>query len=457
MNQKVEQTIVGIIVILLVLTGIWAYFYHDESDSEVVMGDLTPEELQGGQFNNLTLTLESRSPARLYLNTSVFAPAAMGNYSHQYFDVDNGHLEFEVLVSPVARSVRFIVEQEGLVGVSDHEVLAGDEPLVTGQEVYDWETLLTDSNRCGLNPLECYNGRWVGSGSLTLENFVRDSQTWLEQAGMDEVYIKRYPDQGDAVDVIAKRYGANGSATKEWVVIGGHMDHAPPVGGGVIYGTWEGAYDNTAGVSHILTLARAVGQWHPEKTVVLAFWSGEEEGAYGSEAWVNDPSEVPADVDIQLYFNLDMLGVNWPGVNEGGRLAGYPDGAPYLFRGFVAPDLDEEIIEHPAALELMRHTAHRFLDIPENVTEIQLIEHPRARSDHANFWDLGVTTYKYFGVVDEYDEYHTVGDTLDHMEEIMGGQEMLIRSFDYWMWLVYMNLRFNDVSDDIHREGFGGS
>lgn len=450
MNQKIEQTIVGAIIAMLVLTGLWALIYYEDPYKDGSMGELLPEELIGGEFNDFVLRLDSDEPARLFLNQSVFSPEAQGHYSSQYFDVKNGYLEFSAIVSPKVDKVKFILEQDDVVGWTEMSVLPGDDPLVDGQWVYDRELYITDDSNF-------YNGRYWGQGSPQMENFVADAPGWFQQAGMDEVYVHRDSATDPSyVNIIAKKHGANGSDTKEWIMVGGHMDLIPPVAPPFV-GTWQGALDNTAGTSVIIALANAIGQWEPKKTIVLALWSGEEEGTWGSEAWVNDPDEVPADVDIQLYSNLDMPGLNWPGVNAGGRLAGYPADTPYFFRSYVGPDDNEDETDHPGSLALLHHTAHNFLDIPRNLTEIEFFEHPRASSDHANFWDIGVTTYKMSGIIQEYDEYHQLGDTLDHMVDLMGGVDVLVESFDYWLWLVYMNLRILDVSDDVHREGFGGS
>ena len=93
----------------------------------------------------------------------------------------------------------------------------------------------------------------------------------------------------------------------EVVMLGAHLDtwHASP-----------NASDNTSGVAVMLEamrILRAVGA-EPRRTVRIALWSGEEQGLYGSRAYVqkhfgdpNDPGVgVTADYEkFSVYFNQD--------------------------------------------------------------------------------------------------------------------------------------------------------
>lgn len=100
-----------------------------------------------------------------------------------------------------------------------------------------------------------------------------------------------------------------GRKADEYVVIGAHYDHLgtdPLLNGDVIY---NGADDNASGVSAVLQLARAfvASGSKPERTVVFAFWDGEELGLLGSRYFVQN-----RDVRKKLcaYLNYDMIGRN---------------------------------------------------------------------------------------------------------------------------------------------------
>ena len=107
-------------------------------------------------------------------------------------------------------------------------------------------------------------------------------------------------------NVLAKIEGKN---KDEIVIIGAHYDHLgldPMLDGDKIY---NGADDNASGVSAVLQIARAflaTGQ-QPERTVIFAFWDGEEKGLLGSKYF----TQTYADLNkVKGYLNFDMIGRN---------------------------------------------------------------------------------------------------------------------------------------------------
>jgi hypothetical protein len=67
-----------------------------------------------------------------------------------------------------------------------------------------------------------------------------------------------------------------------------------------------GADDNASGASAVLSVGAAVSSGRRQRHVILAFWSGEELGLIGSNAFVARP---PVALDqIAAYFNFDMVG-----------------------------------------------------------------------------------------------------------------------------------------------------
>lgn len=107
-------------------------------------------------------------------------------------------------------------------------------------------------------------------------------------------------------NVLAKIEGKN---PNEYVIVGAHYDHLgldPLLDGDQIY---NGADDNASGVAAVLQIARAVLATgvQPERTVIFAFWDGEEKGLLGSEYFVQSCSFVK---QIKGYLNFDMIGRN---------------------------------------------------------------------------------------------------------------------------------------------------
>lgn len=98
-----------------------------------------------------------------------------------------------------------------------------------------------------------------------------------------------------------------GERADEFVIVGAHRDHwgkDPWKVGDQIY---NGADDNASGVSCALQIARAfmASGMKPKRTVVFAFWDGEEKGLLGSsyftQRWPNMDK-------VKAYLNFDMAG-----------------------------------------------------------------------------------------------------------------------------------------------------
>lgn len=107
-------------------------------------------------------------------------------------------------------------------------------------------------------------------------------------------------------NILAKIEGKN---PNEIVVIGAHYDHLgidSNLFGDKIY---NGADDNASGVAAVLQVAKAflaTGE-QPEKTVIFAFWDGEEKGLLGSRYFTMTYPELDK---VKGYLNYDMIGRN---------------------------------------------------------------------------------------------------------------------------------------------------
>ena len=100
-----------------------------------------------------------------------------------------------------------------------------------------------------------------------------------------------------------------GRKSDEYVVVGAHFDHEgmnPELVGDNIY---NGADDNASGVSTVLQIMRAFVESgaKPERTVIFAFWDGEEYGLLGSRYFVENFSGMGK---VKSYLNFDMVGGN---------------------------------------------------------------------------------------------------------------------------------------------------
>jgi len=94
-----------------------------------------------------------------------------------------------------------------------------------------------------------------------------------------------------------------GNNPDEVIVLGAHYDHMGMNNGYI----WNGADDNGSGTVGVMTLAKAMmatGK-KPDKTIIIALWTAEEEGLLGSRYWVQNPT-CPLK-SVKLNLNFDMI------------------------------------------------------------------------------------------------------------------------------------------------------
>jgi len=103
------------------------------------------------------------------------------------------------------------------------------------------------------------------------------------------------------------------AVAKPWVAIGAHFDH---LGHGEAGNTLAdkddvakihfGADDNASGSAAVLAIAATLAKQPRKRNVLVGFWSGEELGLIGSNAFTTAP---PLALDtIAAYLNFDMVG-----------------------------------------------------------------------------------------------------------------------------------------------------
>ncbi|WP_165041873.1 M20/M25/M40 family metallo-hydrolase [Dysgonomonas sp. ZJ709] len=100
-----------------------------------------------------------------------------------------------------------------------------------------------------------------------------------------------------------------GKNKNEFVIVGAHFDHIGTdrtLVGDKIY---NGADDNASGVSAVLQIAKAflASRVQPERSIIFAFWDGEEIGSLGSQYFLLARPDISG---IKGYLNFDMIGRN---------------------------------------------------------------------------------------------------------------------------------------------------
>ncbi|MCL4201988.1 MAG: M20/M25/M40 family metallo-hydrolase [Pirellulaceae bacterium] len=132
----------------------------------------------------------------------------------------------------------------------------------------------------------------------------------LKPAGERGSYYQQF--RGNCRNILGMLEGTDPDRKHETIVVGAHYDH-------VGYGSRKnslgpigyihnGADDNASGVAGVLEVIEgflALGQ-PPRRSVLFAFWDGEEQGLWGSKHWAAEPT-VPID-RVVMKINADMIG-----------------------------------------------------------------------------------------------------------------------------------------------------
>lgn len=125
--------------------------------------------------------------------------------------------------------------------------------------------------------------------------------------------VIRQQQTGNNVVAYLPASGSVSGISKPWVAVGAHFDHlGRGTTGGSLAGKDEanqihhGADDNASGTATVLAIGEALSKQPRTRNLLLSFWSGEELGLLGSNAFVTKPP-VPLD-QMAAYLNFDMVG-----------------------------------------------------------------------------------------------------------------------------------------------------
>ena len=175
---------------------------------------------------------------------------------------------------------------------------------VTAEDLYDHVNVLAD---------DTLEGRAAGSrGGIAAARYIETllRKLDLEPAGPDDSFTQ--PFAGNYRNLLARLPGSDAELSDEIILVGAHYDHVgygtPQTSYGPVGYIHNGADDNASGVSVLMETIEALTRLPhaPRRTILFAFWDGEEQGLLGSKHFVVYPT-VPMD-HISVAFNIDMVG-----------------------------------------------------------------------------------------------------------------------------------------------------
>lgn len=152
-----------------------------------------------------------------------------------------------------------------------------------------------------------------------------------------DIAVDYQKDDQNAFNVIGEIPGT--TKPDEVVMVGGHFD------------SWQGgtgATDNGTGSSVAMEAVRILATLHKPmaRTVRVALWGGEEEGLFGSKAYVQQHfaprdtmKKTPEYDKLDVYFNDDSGSGRFRGVSAGGN----PETAA-IFKSWIEPIKDQHIV-----------------------------------------------------------------------------------------------------------------
>jgi len=230
-----------------------------------------------------------------------------------------------------------------------------------------------------------------GTG-ITVDDFIRKSVENEQQSSAvlsdKRIYIKTTVKTSqvavrNVVGVI------EGNDPDQVIVLGAHYDHMG-IGNGYI---WNGADDNGSGTVGIMTLARAIiatGE-KPQKTILVALWTAEEEGLLGSRYWIQNPT-YPLN-KIRLNLNFDMI-------------------SRYISEGEQKRVTMTYTDKYPGFRDLTVTNLNKYgIDL---IVDYQPSPDPPGGSDHRSFVAAGIPVMRF--KPGHREEYHTPGDGLETVD-----------------------------------------
>ncbi len=160
---------------------------------------------------------------------------------------------------------------------------------------------------------DSFEGREAGSrgghaaGGYLVQHLERYG---LKPAGERGSYFQEF--RGSCRNVLAVLEGSDAELSNEYVLIGAHYDHVGYGNRKNSFGPFgyvhNGADDNASGVAGVLEIVEGFLAMArpPRRSILFAFWDGEEQGLWGSKHWTAAPT-VPLN-RVVFALNADMIG-----------------------------------------------------------------------------------------------------------------------------------------------------
>jgi len=218
--------------------------------------------------------------------------------------------------------------------------------------------------------------------------------------------------QGVTNAVVATRRGL--THPEEHLVFTAHYD-------GMV-GTLDAAYDNGSGTTMLRALARAFATVPTNRTLVFAWYNGEEEGALASE--VHAKQFAAAKKQVRGVLGFDMVGIGWP-VAEPGETS-----CLCMWHG-----ADDEALG-----KLLVHVNFTALGFPQGEQLVDMAGPNTRNSDEASWDAQNFPTMRWAGMraASDYPAYHMPDDNMATIDAVAGGRAYFEQGLSNTLLSAYM-------------------
>ncbi len=252
---------------------------------------------------------------------------------------------FVDMMNSQAKKMKFLIDEGAAVMIDSSNQGSGGTVFVQGAGVgVEMGEVKTIEDIFGAAAFQPFNKKWEANmmpqATMATEDYnrlVRMIDQGAKPKMTVEIDSQFYDDDPMGYNTIAEIPGSDPALKDEVVMLGGHLD------------SWHsstGATDNGAGCAAVMEAARILlaSGLKPRRTIRVALWSGEEQGIFGSTAYVkqhfgekkNGALSKAADYDkLSAYYNLD----NGTGKIRGVYMQGNSAVRPF-FEAWLAPFAD---------------------------------------------------------------------------------------------------------------------
>lgn len=207
-------------------------------------------------------------------------------------------------------------------------------------------------------------------------------------------------------NVVAMVEGSDPLLKNEYIVVSGHHDARGIDEGRII----AGADDNGTACVALMEIAQALLVERPKRSVVLVWFTGEEQSMNGSHYFINN-SPIPVE-KISVCLNMDMLGRN------------HPDSLYLIGSDLLSSELDGAITKVNKRPGLNFGFDYMY----SNFTHPQRVYY---RSDQYPFVRYGIPSVWFFcGFTYDYHTHRDVNEYIDHVKLLKSTKLVYLTTFE---------------------------